>query len=101
MTPNSLLSTGSVTETVLENCSAAYTRSRWLMGMSGVEGLPGAWPAKPAVAIGLDPRRIERRICGLIGGAPRAWASCVGKMRTCRLAQGGSGPVLMPEGDHR
>src|SRR5262249_45895856 len=45
MTPSSVLSAGSVTETVLENCSAAYTRSRWLTGISGAEAGPGAWPA--------------------------------------------------------
>src|SRR5258708_31634409 len=46
MTPRSLLSAGSVTETVLENCSAAYTRSRWLIGTSGAASEPGAWPAQ-------------------------------------------------------
>src|SRR3954454_21413530 len=48
MTQRSRLSAGLVTETVLENCSVAYTRSRWLTGTSGSEAAPGAWPAQAA-----------------------------------------------------
>src|SRR3954453_6399867 len=45
ITPNSVLSAASVTETVLENCSAAYTRSRWVIGISGADTGPGTCPA--------------------------------------------------------
>jgi hypothetical protein len=41
MTPSSALSTGSVTEIVFENCSAAYTRSRWLTGYAESATEPG------------------------------------------------------------
>src|SRR6266446_6993272 len=51
MTPSSLFAWGSITETVLENCSAAYTRSRPLTGMSGAVAAPGACPAKDGTAI--------------------------------------------------
>src|SRR5689334_11664906 len=46
MTPSSLFAAGSVTDTVFENCSAAYTRSRWLIGTSGSAAPPGACPAQ-------------------------------------------------------
>ena len=48
MTPSSLLSAGSMTDTVFENCSAAYTRSWWLIGTSGAEAADGACPAEAA-----------------------------------------------------
>jgi hypothetical protein len=42
-------------ETVLENWSDEYTRSWWLIGMSGADNDPGAWlahvsDAQPSVA---------------------------------------------------
>src|SRR5215467_131793 len=49
MTPRFLLLDGSITEIVLENCSAAYTRSRALTAKSGAFAANGACPA-PACA---------------------------------------------------
>src|SRR5262245_14791570 len=45
MTPRFLFVDGSMTETVLEYCSAAYTRSFSLMGNSGALTAKGACPA--------------------------------------------------------
>src|SRR5262245_66637633 len=50
MTPRFLLLEGSITETVLENCSAAYTRSRAPTAKSGAFAAKGTWPAPPGVA---------------------------------------------------
>src|ERR1700730_10698638 len=46
MTPSSVLSAGSVPDTVLENCRAAEARSWWLTGISGAEAAAGACPAQ-------------------------------------------------------
>src|SRR3954468_20142451 len=51
MTPSNVLSAGSVTEIVFENCSAAYTRSRWLIATSFSAAPPGACPAKAIDAL--------------------------------------------------
>src|ERR1700730_14360310 len=51
MTPSSVLSAGSVPDTVLENCRAAEARSWWLTGISGAEAAAGACPAQVEVPL--------------------------------------------------
>src|ERR1700712_592451 len=52
ITPRRELSSGLMTETVFENCSAAYTRSWLVTGMAGPVTEPGAWPGPVGVGAG-------------------------------------------------
>src|ERR1700741_3783557 len=89
MTPRSLLSAGSVTEIVLVNCSAAYTRSLWLSGTSGSAAIPGACPAQAAwiEASAVAASNVERTrfMSGLLVGVRRRVSAGpgVGLVRRC------------------
>src|SRR5439155_25994138 len=71
-----------MTETVFENCSPAYTRSRALTGISGAVAACGTWPASDGPATNASAKRVDGMramslLLGVIG--PR--------LRRCRTAR--------------